>query len=142
MLRRSGLDWSLVGELAPLRIRSIGRSKGKPWPKQDAFEFYQHLKPHTIHVHIKDARWNAAKNAADYAFPGEGDGYVRETIKDLLASGYDGAFSIEPHVAVVFHDAAVQAPAEQQFKSYVDYGRALEKVIAEGQPPVLPSRAG
>ena len=106
------------------------RSQGKPWPKQNAWEFYEHVKAHTVHVHIKDARWNPAKNDADYTFPGEGDGSVREVIKDLLARGYEGAFSIEPHVAVVFHDATVHASADQQFNSYVDYGRALEGLIA------------
>jgi len=106
------------------------RTKPKPWPRQDAWEFYTHVKPFTVHVHIKDAKWNAAKNDADYTMPGDGDGYVRAVIKDLLAGGYDGAFSIEPHVAVVFHDASVQAPAEKQFDSYVEYGKRLEKLIA------------
>jgi sugar phosphate isomerase/epimerase len=109
------------------------RAKSKPWPRQDAWEFYTHVKAHTIHVHIKDAKWNAAKNDADYTLPGEGNGYVRAVIKDLLEGGYDGAFSIELHVAVVFHDASVQASADQQFRSYVDYGKALEKLVAEVQ---------
>ena len=114
-------------------VFNADRMKAKPWPKQDTWEFYTHLKPHTAHVHIKDARWNAAKNDADYTMPGEGQGCVREVIKDLLASGYQGAFSIEPHVAVVFHDATVQSSAEQQFNSYVDYGRAFEKLVGEVQ---------
>ena len=112
-------------------VFNADRSKPRPWSRQNAWEFYTHLKPHTVHVHIKDARWNVAKSDADYTMPGEGDGYVRETIKDLLASGYDGAFSIEPHVSVVFHDASVQASADQQFNSYVEYGRALEKLFIE-----------
>jgi sugar phosphate isomerase/epimerase len=114
-------------------VFNADRAKPKPWSKQDAWEFYTHVKPHTGHVHIKDARWNPAKNDADYTMPGEGDGSVRAVIKDLLASGYTGAFSIEPHVAVVFHDATVQASADQQFNSYVEYGRALEKLIADVQ---------
>ncbi len=112
-------------------VFNADRSKPKPWAKQDAWEFYTHVKAHTVHVHIKDARWNPVKNDADYTMPGEGQGYVREVIKDLLASGYDGAFSIEPHIAVVFHDAAVTSSAEQQFQSYVDYGRALEELVRE-----------
>jgi sugar phosphate isomerase/epimerase len=120
-------------------VFNADRSKPKPWSKQDAWEFYTHLKPHSVHVHIKDARWNPAKNDADYTMPGEGDGYVRAVIKDLLASGYNGAFSIEPHVAVVFHDVTVQTSAEQQFNSYVEYGRALEKLIGEVQNE-LPAR--
>jgi sugar phosphate isomerase/epimerase len=122
-------------------VFNADRSKPKPWSKQDAWEFYTHVKAHTLHVHIKDARWNPAKNDADYTMPGEGQGYVRAVIKDLLVSGYDGAFSIEPHIAVVFHDAAVQSSAEQQFQSYVDYGRTLEKLIAEVRTE-LPPRQG
>jgi sugar phosphate isomerase/epimerase len=122
-------------------VFNADRSKSKPWPKQDAWEFYQHMKRHTVHVHIKDAHWNPAKNDADYTMPGEGDGYVRETIKDLLAIGYDGAFSIEPHIAVVFHDTSVQASADQQFNSYVQYGRALEKLMSEVQSELRTRKA-
>ena len=114
-------------------VFNADRSKPQPWAKQDAWEFYTQVKPHIVHVHIKDARWNPARHDADYTMPGAGDGAVRAVIQDLLADGYDGAFSIEPHVAVVFHDASVQASAEQQFNSYVEYGRALEKLIREVQ---------
>ncbi len=107
------------------------RSKPKPWPRQDAWEFYTHIKPWAVHVHIKDARWNPAKNDADYKWPGEGDGAVRPILKDLLASGYEGGISIEPHVAVVFHDASVKASEETVHKSFVEYGRRLEKLIGE-----------
>ena len=109
------------------------RSKPKPWPKQDPWEFYTHVKPWIVHVHIKDARWNPAKNDADYTYPGEGDGAVRRIIADLLTSGYDGCFSIEPHLAVVFHDASVQSSAAEQYSSYLEYGRRLEKLIGQIQ---------
>ena len=109
------------------------RSKPKPWPKQDPWEFYEHVKPHIVHVHVKDARWNTAKNDADYTMPGEGDGKVRPILKDLLASGYSGGISIEPHVAVVFHDATVKASEEDMFKSFVEYGRKLERLVDEIQ---------
>ena len=109
------------------------RSKPKPWPKQDPWEFYEHVKPHIVHVHVKDARWNPAKNDADYTMPGEGDGKVRPILKDLLANGYSGGISIEPHVAVVFHDATVKASDEVMFNSFVEYGRKLEKLVDEIQ---------
>lgn len=105
------------------------RSKPKPWKKQDPFEFYQHVKEHIVHVHVKDARWVPAKNDADYKMPGEGDGAVRETLKDLLSRGYSGGISIEPHVAVVFHDAAKQASEEEMFNSFVEYGRRLMLLV-------------
>ena len=101
------------------------RSKPQPWPKQDPWEFYQHVKQHVVHVHVKDARWNDAKNDADYTMPGEGDGKVRQTLTDLIGSGYSGGISIEPHVAVVFHDSTVKASDEDMFNTFVEYGRKL-----------------
>ena len=105
------------------------RSQPKPYPKQDPWEFYTHVKSQVVHVHIKDAKWNPAKNDADYTFPGEGDGKVRPILKDLLASGYDAGISIEPHMVVVFHDAASKASDEAIGANYVEYGRRLEKMI-------------
>lgn len=107
------------------------RSKPKPWPKQDPWEFYEHVKEHIVHVHVKDARWNHAKNDADYTMPGDGDAQVRPILKDLLANGYSGGISIEPHVAVVFHDASVKASDEVMFNSFVEYGRRLMKLVDE-----------
>lgn len=101
------------------------RSKPKPWKKQDPWEFYEHVKEHVVHVHVKDARWNDAKNDADYTMPGEGDGKVRAILTDLIKSGYSGGISIEPHVAVVFHDANVKASDEDMFNTFAEYGRRL-----------------
>jgi hypothetical protein len=80
---------------------------------------------------VKDARWNPAKNDADYTMPGEGDGKVKPILRDLLASGYSGGFSIEPHVAVVFHDSAVKASEADMFNSFVEYGRRLMLLVDE-----------
>jgi sugar phosphate isomerase/epimerase len=107
------------------------RSKPKPWPRLDAWEFYTHVREHILHVHVKDAVWNAAKKDADYKFPGEGDGQVRRIIADLLSNGYDGGISIEPHMAVVFHDKSVKASPELQYNNYVEYGRRMEKLVNE-----------
>jgi len=107
------------------------RAQPKPWPQQDAWEFYQHVKPHIVHVHVKDAVWVPAKKDAEYRFPGEGDGHVRKILKDLLAGGYDAGISIEPHMAVVFHDHTVQSSPEVRYQNYVEYGRRLEKMVGE-----------
>ena len=109
------------------------RSKPKPWSKQDPWEFYQHVKQHVVHVHVKDARWNHARNDADYTMPGDGEGKVRPILADLLASGYSGAISIEPHVAVVFHDATVKTSDEEMFNSFVEYGRRLMALVEDIQ---------
>lgn len=105
------------------------RSKPEPQPKQDGWEFYQKVKPFIDHIHVKDACWDADKNEALYTFPGEGQGYVKEILSDLKKGGYDKGVSIEPHIAVVFHDANVSASAEKQYRSYVEYGERLKKLI-------------
>jgi sugar phosphate isomerase/epimerase len=108
------------------------RSKPKPWPKQDPWEFWEHLRDHSVHIHIKDATWNPARNDADYNWPGEGRGRVRDIVRDALARGYDAGFSIEPHMVVVFHDAQAKAAGEDVMRqNYVEYGQRLEKMIGE-----------
>jgi len=105
------------------------RSKPKPWPRQDAWEFWEHVRDHVVHIHVKDATWNPAKNNADYNWPGEGQGRVRDILKDAFARGYDGGISIEPHMVVVFHDANSRASDAETGKNFVEYGRRLEKLI-------------
>ncbi len=112
-------------------VMNDDRTKLAPWPKQDAWEFYSHVKEHVVHVHVKDAIWDPAKKDAVYTYPGEGQGKVKAILTDLLARGYDGGISIEPHLAVVFHDASVKSTAERQFETYVEYGRRLVKMLDE-----------
>jgi sugar phosphate isomerase/epimerase len=107
------------------------RSKPKPWSRQDAWEFWAHVRGHVAHIHIKDATWNAAKNDADYNWPGEGQGRVRDILKDALARGYDAGVSIEPHMVVVFHEAQSKASSEDAMRqNYIEYGRRLEAIIS------------
>ena len=110
------------------------RSKPRPWPRQDAWEFWTQVRDHVAHIHIKDATWNPAKNDADYNWPGEGQGCVRQILQDAFARGYDAGISIEPHLAVVFHDATVKSSAEAMYQSYVEYGRRLMRLIEEIRP--------
>ena len=112
-------------------VFNLDRSKPAPHPRQDAWEFWTHVKEFTEHLHIKDAIWRPAKNDADYTLPGEGDGAVRRILKDALESGYDAGISIEPHMAVVFHDASVAASADAMYSSYVEYGRRLKSLLDE-----------
>lgn len=108
------------------------RSKPKPWPKQDPWEFWEHVRDHSIHIHVKDATWNPAKNDADYNWPGEGKGRVRDILKDALSRGYDAGISIEPHMVVVFHDAQSKANNDDAMRgNYVEYGRRLEQMISD-----------
>lgn len=130
--RVPGLQW-VFDTANP--IFNPDRSQAKPWPKQDPWEFWTAVRDVTAHVHIKDATWNPAKNDADYHWPGAGSGRVRDILQDALARGYAGGISIEPHLAVVFHDASVQSSAANQYASYVEYGRRLAKLIEELEAP-------
>jgi sugar phosphate isomerase/epimerase len=107
------------------------RSRPKPWPRQDAWEFWEHVRDHVAHFHVKDATFVPARNGCDYTYPGQGQGRVRDILRDAFARGYDGGISIEPHVAVVFHDAAVKAGDKQTYDSFVRYARQLEAMIGE-----------
>jgi len=112
------------------------RSKPAPQPKQDPWEFWTHIKKHSVHIHVKDAIWDPAKNDADYTLPGEGDGAVHRILKDALESGYDAGISIEPHLAVVFHDDSKKASDQEIYESYVNYGKALNVLIGRIQDEI------
>ncbi|HEX2749864.1 MAG TPA: sugar phosphate isomerase/epimerase family protein [Verrucomicrobiales bacterium] len=113
--------------------------RDNPPHMQDSWAFYQAVKPAISHIHIKDGKYNAVKKDCDYTLPGEGEGQVRRILTDLLGSGYDGFISIEPHTAVVFHNTGdaggmdPEAKAQQQFESYVAYGRKLEEMVKQIQ---------
>jgi len=112
------------------------RSKAKPWPRQDAFEFWERIRSFVAHIHVKDAVYVPAKNDCEYVYPGEGQGRVRDILLDALRRGYNGGISIEPHVAAVFHDASSSATAQQSFESFVKYGRRTEALVRDIQAEI------
>jgi sugar phosphate isomerase/epimerase len=58
-------------------------------------EGYTLLRPYVEYVHVKDAL-----SSSDSVVPaGEGDGQLPETLSALRDSGFDGFFSLEPHLA-------------------------------------------
>jgi len=112
-------------------VFNFDRARAKPWPRQDPWEFWEHVRDHVVHIHVKDATWNPARNDADYNWPGEGQGKVREILADALARGYAGGISIEPHMVVVFHDAASKISSDDATRAnFVEYGRRLEQLMA------------
>ncbi len=109
-------------------------SKTEPFPKQKSWEFYDNVKEFIYYVHIKDAVYKHETDgvfpAADFKYPGEGDGDVLKIVTDLIKNGYDGGFSIEPHMEVVFHEETSQEDkAQTQYDTYIEYGRRFEKII-------------
>ncbi|MGC6426938.1 MAG: sugar phosphate isomerase/epimerase family protein [Akkermansiaceae bacterium] len=117
-------------------VFQLDRSKpqsdgGFPW--QDPLEFYQKVKEHVVHVHIKDCTNPPAGETepAAYTLPGDGQGKVREILTELKNNGYTGGLAIEPHVATVFHATDGEEPDWQQcYDSYVEYGKATNALVA------------
>lgn len=57
-------------------------------------EAYATMRPHLEYLHIKDAEFGAA----DVLPAGEGHGQIRELVRALATDGFDGFFSLEPHL--------------------------------------------
>ena len=104
---------------------------------QNAWDLYQAVADHIVYVHIKDykAQRQPVRGEEDLvaSFPGEGDCTVRTIVADLLASGYDGGFSIEPHINSVIHLSQQTDDPELAYSTYIDYGRKLEAMVRELQ---------
>jgi len=112
-------------------VFSADRTGERPYRRQSAWEFYDHIKDHIEYIHIKDGRWNEEEATETFTFPGEGDADVRRIMEDLIANGYDGGISIEPHLDAVFHNESAHSPDEIRFRNYVEYGRRMEAMIKE-----------
>lgn len=62
-------------------------------------EAYPLVREFTDYLHIKDASATRLVNGLNEVLPaGEGDGQVREIVRALAASGFEGFFSLEPHL--------------------------------------------
>lgn len=119
-------------------VLNFDRSEGDELLKpQSSWEFYRNVKEFIYYIHIKDAIFRGKSldggfNRAEFTFPGEGEGDVRRIVADLLKSGYDGGFSMEPHMKNVFHESVAQADrAKEKYENYVEYGRRFMKLVDE-----------
>jgi sugar phosphate isomerase/epimerase len=68
---------------------------------------YPRLRPYTDYVQIKDA----VLATGEVVPAGEGDGQIRETVRALAADGFDGFFSMEPHLGTYNEFGALSGPA-------------------------------
>ncbi len=112
--------------------RCIGE---KPWPLQSSWEFYRNVREHVIYVHIKDSvalpREDCERPEPRFTYAGDGAGDVRAIVNDLRENGYDGGFSMEPHLAVVFHDESKECEADIRYSNYINYGRRFEQLLRD-----------
>jgi sugar phosphate isomerase/epimerase len=120
----------LLGEVGSPALKVVYDTGNPVTYGQDPWEYYQAVYNDIVYVHIKDAKKVGGEDV--YTYCGEGEGRVRDTIADLLAKGYDGGFSIEPHLAAVIHTGQKATP-EALYESYTEYGRRLMKIVEEIQ---------
>ena len=110
-------------------VFTVDRTRPEPHPMQSSWEFYSHVRDAVAYVHIKDGTFDPASGKTCYTWPGEGDGDVARICRDLLARGYDGGISIEPHMGAVYHDPSIKTDDDARFAMYVEYGRRMEKIL-------------
>ncbi|HHN46240.1 MAG TPA: sugar phosphate isomerase/epimerase [Planctomycetes bacterium] len=95
--------------------------------KQDAWEYYRRVRKDVVYVHIKDYKPAGEKMRA--CFAGEGVGRVEDIVTDLLSTGYDGGFSLEPHIAGAIHEGTVAGEKKSAYQIYVEYGRRFAQLL-------------
>lgn len=110
---------------------TIDGRKDFPYPFQDSYEFFSHVKEHIVHVHIKDAFMDDDRKTEHYRYPGEGHGKVAQIVGELKRDGYSGYYSIEPHMEVVFHNAAAESTQEKRVANFIEYGRRFEQMLEQ-----------
>jgi sugar phosphate isomerase/epimerase len=117
----------LIGEVSSPALKIVFDTGNPVTYRQDAWQYYQAVRHDIVYVHIKDAR--IVEGAEVYTYCGDGDGYVKEILRDLLSGGYDGGISIEPHLAAVIHTGQKSDSEAKLYDSYVSYGRRLMKIV-------------
>jgi len=94
---------------------------------QDPWAYYEAVRDHVVHVHIKDGLPDGGQMR--YTFPGEGAGRVRDVVRDLLRRGYRGGLSIEPHLSAIVHEG--KQATQDAYGLYVEYGRRLMRLVED-----------
>lgn len=122
----------LLGEVDSPALKVVYDTGNPVTYHQDAWAYYEAVKDSICYVHIKDARVVDGKE--QYCFAGEGRGFVKETVQDLLGRGYEGGFSIEPHLAAIVHTGEKDDDASRLYDSYVEYGRRFMALVDEVRP--------
>lgn len=104
----------------------------------DARSLLEQVVDHVAHVHVKDAAGTPSDPV--YLPPGEGRAGVAACLRLLLDHGYDGAWSIEPHVVLRPHeDAEGAGPDGDRRRGFLASGRALEWLVRQDVLPHCPT---
>ncbi len=106
-----------------------------PYKKQSSWEFYVNVREFIEYIHIKDCVFIKETDQIfpelKFTFPGEGHGDVRRIVSDLIRNGYDGGFSIEPHLSVIHHEQSEKPVDLIRYQNYVEYGMKFMDLFQE-----------
>jgi sugar phosphate isomerase/epimerase len=116
----------LLAEVDSPALRLLFDVGNGPAHRYRAYEVLAEVLPYVAHVHVKDAVGEA--DAVAYTLPGRGDCRVADCLRLLVAGGYTGTWSIEPHLSVRPHEGRA---AVDRVEEFVDYGRCLERLVRD-----------
>jgi sugar phosphate isomerase/epimerase len=91
----------------------------------NTWTWYQTAKPHIAYMHIKAH----TGSGGSHVWPDSGASMVEETLRDLIATGYQGFVSIEPHIQSVIHERKGISNEQAAYECYVEYGQRLMRLV-------------
>lgn len=90
-------------------------------------DFYDQVQDHVIHVHVKATKPVDGGRAC--CFPDEDEEAVPQAVFDaLIAKGYEGWISIEPHMKAQVHAGQDVDDAEAASDLFVEYGQRVMRM--------------
>ena len=126
----------LLGEVGSPALKLVFDTGNPATYGQNAWDYYLSVYDDIVYVHIKDAKQVDGEDV--YVYCGEGEGCVKEIVGDMLSKGYDGGFSIEPHLAAIIHTGESTGDAAELYRTYTEYGRRLMQIADEAGAPGAP----
>ncbi|MCK3860976.1 sugar phosphate isomerase/epimerase family protein [Pseudomonas sp. B329] len=92
-----------------------------------ALDFLRQVLPHVAHVHLKDGL--CTDQGVRYQELGEGEAGAIECIDFLIRNGYEGWFSIEPHLSLIPHLQVSDADPQRKQATYMAYAQRVEQTL-------------
>lgn len=97
--------------------------------QHDTVEYFRKVRDRIAHMHIKS--WKLGEEGRPQScFPDEAESGTSTILRQLLDDGYDGWYSIEPHMIAVIHlGKSADEDPETAYRLYVEYGQRLMRLV-------------
>lgn len=93
------------------------------------WDFFRAAKERIVHFHIKDC-YRDESGEMVHCYPGEGQCGVAALAADLEAFGYQGFYSIEPHMTVQIHKS-MDGDSDAMAETYSRYARKVMDLLGK-----------